>query len=677
MTATSSSNVLNIKSTSQNLTTYSSSLSASATETLTLAPSTGVLAANYNNVNALVNTLPGGPTTFQGLTNKAVKSASVSTEVVKINQVTSPISYGTSINGSYGESLTVNSNVNGNATITVSAPFGITTGDDFSITVYNASLANGQESISYVAASGDSETSVATGLKTAFNADTKLQAIGLTSTSSGSVLTTTASTASLTAAKTGNVTITLGTAIGANVLATIGGAPASGNTVSVTVHFTGLSGGQETATYTCVTGDTIVTTAAGLAAKINSDAKFQSLGITATNGANGTLAFSESFLAQPTLVSGANTANVSATDGNNNTKTNPYQVAIPTGSTTNYTFDLNGNMTSDGTNSYAFDAENRLIKVTYPGTNNYSTFVYDGYGKNSEIVETTAGSVTNTKEFVWCGGERCEGRASSGVITAQYFPYGETVSGASYFWTRDHLGSVREMTSLNYTIEDQREYDPFGNVMQIQGSMTADIQFSGLYYHTPSKLALARMRSYDPGLSRWLNRDPISERGGSNLYCYVGNDPVGATDTLGTQADIILPGSGQLVEPFTKTAPIGSDFSPWNEWPMNIALPQRSSPYSWPQYVGPWASNEKCRDAAKDRWLDCLAHPDNYPDPKGPYSFEPPPTRSQPGLPPHALNPSGEVFRKCNQLRKEWEDDCDLQFGIFCAKAKPNGVSRS
>ncbi|HEY9772240.1 MAG TPA: hypothetical protein V6C81_00365, partial [Planktothrix sp.] len=396
VTATSSWNVLNIKSTSQNLTTYSSSLSASATETLTLAPSTGVLAANYNNVNALVSTLPGGATTFQGLTNKAVKSASVSSEVVKINQVTSPITYGTSIDGSYGESLTVNTNVNGNATITVSAPYGITTGDDFSITVYNASLANGQESISYVAASGDSETSVASGLKIAFNADTKLQAIGLTSSSSGSVLTTTASTATLSAAKTGTVMITLGTAIGANVLATIGGAPASGNTVSVTVHFSGLSGGTETATYTCATGDTIVTTAAGLAGKINTDSKFQSLGITATNGANGILAFSESFLAQPTLVSGANTANVSATDGNNNTKTNPYQVAIPSGSTINYTFDLNGNMTSDGVNSYAWDAANRLTKITYPGSNNFSIFDYDGFSRNVEIVETTSGSVTST-----------------------------------------------------------------------------------------------------------------------------------------------------------------------------------------------------------------------------------------------------------------------------------------
>ena len=37
-------------------------------------------------------------------------------------------------------------------------------------------------------------------------------------------------------------------------------------------------------------------------------------------------------------------------------------------------------MTSDGTNSYAWDAENRMIKITYPGSSNFSSFVYDGLG---------------------------------------------------------------------------------------------------------------------------------------------------------------------------------------------------------------------------------------------------------------------------------------------------------
>jgi uncharacterized protein RhaS with RHS repeats len=38
---------------------------------------------------------------------------------------------------------------------------------------------------------------------------------------------------------------------------------------------------------------------------------------------------------------------------------------------------------------------------------------------------------------------------------------------------------------------------------------------------------------YDPGAQRWLNRDPIGEAGGINLFGYVGNDPVNQIDPLG------------------------------------------------------------------------------------------------------------------------------------------------
>lgn len=40
-------------------------------------------------------------------------------------------------------------------------------------------------------------------------------------------------------------------------------------------------------------------------------------------------------------------------------------------------------------------------------------------------------------------------------------------------------------------------------------------------------------RFYDAGLGRWLNRDPIEERGGVNLYGFVGNDGVNKWDLLG------------------------------------------------------------------------------------------------------------------------------------------------
>jgi uncharacterized protein RhaS with RHS repeats len=40
-------------------------------------------------------------------------------------------------------------------------------------------------------------------------------------------------------------------------------------------------------------------------------------------------------------------------------------------------------------------------------------------------------------------------------------------------------------------------------------------------------------RAYDPTHARWLNRDPIGEAGGVNLYGYVGGDPTTLTDPSG------------------------------------------------------------------------------------------------------------------------------------------------
>ncbi|MEI2725052.1 MAG: RHS repeat-associated core domain-containing protein [Verrucomicrobiota bacterium] len=38
---------------------------------------------------------------------------------------------------------------------------------------------------------------------------------------------------------------------------------------------------------------------------------------------------------------------------------------------------------------------------------------------------------------------------------------------------------------------------------------------------------------YNPSSGRWLNRDPIGERGGVNFYSLVGNDPIRNTDSFG------------------------------------------------------------------------------------------------------------------------------------------------
>jgi len=48
-------------------------------------------------------------------------------------------------------------------------------------------------------------------------------------------------------------------------------------------------------------------------------------------------------------------------------------------------------------------------------------------------------------------------------------------------------------------------------------------------------LAYYGKRYYDAVTGRWMSRDPIGERGGLNLYGFVGNDGVGSIDLLGDQ----------------------------------------------------------------------------------------------------------------------------------------------
>jgi RHS repeat-associated protein len=81
-------------------------------------------------------------------------------------------------------------------------------------------------------------------------------------------------------------------------------------------------------------------------------------------------------------------------------------------------------------------------------------------------------------------------------------------------------------------------YDPFGSTISSSGSIAATnvYRFSSKEVHPNTGMYTYLYRFYDPSLQRWLNRDPILEAGGVNLYSYVANrvpnrmDPFGLED---------------------------------------------------------------------------------------------------------------------------------------------------
>ena len=201
-------------------------------------------------------------------------------------------------------------------------------------------------------------------------------------------------------------------------------------------------------------------------------------------------------------------------------------------------YDPNGSLTNDGlTRTFEWDGANRLVAVNYIGTTQRSEFSYDGLNRCVKIVEKTGSTVNSTRTFVWCGNEKCEFRNASNVIQLQLYAQGQYQSNAPYFYMRDHLGSIREMVDASGTAVARYDYDPWGRSTTVIGTNKPDFNFTGLYNHAKSGLDLAVYRAYDPDLGRWLNRDPIGEPGGVNLYRYVANDSPNQTDHLGLMSD--------------------------------------------------------------------------------------------------------------------------------------------
>jgi RHS repeat-associated protein len=193
--------------------------------------------------------------------------------------------------------------------------------------------------------------------------------------------------------------------------------------------------------------------------------------------------------------------------------------------------------------SYEWDEENRLHAIV-EGTNR-TVFFYNALGHCGAIEEFSGTNLTLTRLFTWTGDQLCEERNVAGSST-YYKWYYEQGCWSFYdflpvYFTKDHLGSVRELTR-NYdgAVWRRYAYEPFGRQTNTdylsflsQPHPGPELGLSGLFTLKPQNLLMAEYRVYDPDFGRWLSRDPVGEAGGLNLYRYANNDPVNFVDLDG------------------------------------------------------------------------------------------------------------------------------------------------
>jgi RHS repeat-associated protein len=212
-------------------------------------------------------------------------------------------------------------------------------------------------------------------------------------------------------------------------------------------------------------------------------------------------------------------------------------------------YDADGNQTllktSTGIWRVTFNAENR--PVIFSNDTAVIEMVYDFQGRRFDYIETVGGTVARHERYLYRGYLQIAAldllEGTNVLHTVAWDPSEPAATrplvllqGTNWWcYGFDQVKNVTELFNDSGVIAATYDYAPFGAVTASSGSVAAvnPITFSSEISDAVLGLVYYNYRPLDILNGRWLTKDPIGDRGGKNLYCFVRNNVVNGIDSLG------------------------------------------------------------------------------------------------------------------------------------------------
>jgi len=231
---------------------------------------------------------------------------------------------------------------------------------------------------------------------------------------------------------------------------------------------------------------------------------------------------------------------------------NTNKLSSITGTTTvNYTYDSNGNITSDPHNGIAFiiyDSDNLPVHV-YKTDGEQLLYTYDMNGNRvrNTVVGGSAdqdhhyfrdydGSTEAVCLYPYSSNLTYNILGAGGDNIGQVKVVNNSVTGR-YYYLKDHLGSIRVTVDANGNRVGWNDYYPYGMLMSGRtGTNSEDhrYKFTGKERDDETGLDYFGARYYDSWQGRWLQVDPLAEKyPGWSPYNYSIDDPLRFIDPDG------------------------------------------------------------------------------------------------------------------------------------------------